>query len=89
MGIGENEEVQLFYYFVESERNPDEDPIIFYIPGGPGVSGLPSLAFGREGRYVFPSISWNLIRATLWGFILGINKLQQFINFILLISVLW
>ncbi|KAI3723687.1 hypothetical protein L2E82_35443 [Cichorium intybus] len=36
IGVGEKEDVQLFYYFVESTRNPEEDPLIFYIPGGPG-----------------------------------------------------
>ncbi|KAI3736212.1 hypothetical protein L6452_15750 [Arctium lappa] len=40
VGIGKNEDVQLFYYFVESTRNPEEDPLIFYIPGGPGASAL-------------------------------------------------
>ncbi|KAK1425310.1 hypothetical protein QVD17_20661 [Tagetes erecta] len=40
VGIGEKEEAQLFYYFVESERNPDEDPLIFYLTGGPGCSAV-------------------------------------------------
>ncbi|KVI04211.1 hypothetical protein Ccrd_017484, partial [Cynara cardunculus var. scolymus] len=40
VGIGKNEEVQLFYYFVESTTNPEEDPLIFYVPGGPGASAL-------------------------------------------------
>ncbi|XP_023766630.1 serine carboxypeptidase-like 13 isoform X1 [Lactuca sativa] len=40
IGVGENKNVQLFYYFVESTRNPQEDPLIFYIPGGPGASAL-------------------------------------------------
>nr|XP_043610865.1 serine carboxypeptidase-like 13 [Erigeron canadensis] len=40
IGIGEKEDVQLFYYFVESTRNPTQDPLIFFIPGGPGASGL-------------------------------------------------
>ena len=40
VGVGKNEDVQLFYYFVESIRNPEEDPLIFYVPGGPGASAL-------------------------------------------------
>ncbi|KAI3760703.1 hypothetical protein L1987_51102 [Smallanthus sonchifolius] len=53
VGIGENKEVELFYYFVESQRNPQDDPIIFYLSGGPGVSCLCSLAYGREGPLSF------------------------------------
>ncbi|MFS7938205.1 putative sinapoylglucose--sinapoylglucose O-sinapoyltransferase [Helianthus anomalus] len=37
VGIGD---IQLFYYFVESTRNPEEDPLILHISGGPGCSGL-------------------------------------------------
>ncbi|XP_021983267.1 serine carboxypeptidase-like 13 isoform X4 [Helianthus annuus] len=40
IGVGEKEDVQLFYYLVESTRNPKEDPLIFFIPGGPGASAL-------------------------------------------------
>ncbi|GJZ68362.1 putative peptidase S10, serine carboxypeptidase, alpha/beta hydrolase fold protein [Tanacetum coccineum] len=47
VGTGEKEDVQLFYYFVESStRNPFQDPLIFYISGGPGASAL--LAFLYE-----------------------------------------
>lgn len=40
MGVGEKEDVQLFYYFVESTVNSKDDPLIFYFAGGPGGSSL-------------------------------------------------
>ncbi|KAL7603806.1 hypothetical protein Lser_V15G15632 [Lactuca serriola] len=40
VGVGKDEEVQLFYYFVESQRNPKKDPLLLYLTGGPGTSGI-------------------------------------------------
>ncbi|KAF5774834.1 putative sinapoylglucose--sinapoylglucose O-sinapoyltransferase [Helianthus annuus] len=51
VGIGEKEDIQLFYYFVESTRNPEEDPLIFHISGGPGCSGLRPL-LGETGMSI-------------------------------------
>nr|XP_043609163.1 serine carboxypeptidase-like 13 [Erigeron canadensis] len=40
VGVGEKEEIQIFYYFFESERNPEQDPLIIYLSGGPGAAAI-------------------------------------------------
>ncbi|CAL5383122.1 unnamed protein product [Camellia sinensis] len=42
---GESEDVQLFYYFIESERNPSDDPLMLWLTGGPGCSALSGLIY--------------------------------------------
>ncbi|WJX26886.1 sinapoylglucose--choline O-sinapoyltransferase [Trifolium repens] len=45
VGVGENEHVQVFYYFIESENNPKDDPLMLSLTGGPGCSALSGLIF--------------------------------------------
>ncbi|CAL1397624.1 unnamed protein product [Linum trigynum] len=42
--IGVGEAAELFYYFVKSEGNPEADPLLLWLTGGPGCSGLTGLA---------------------------------------------
>ncbi|XP_058102536.1 serine carboxypeptidase-like 17 isoform X2 [Magnolia sinica] len=43
--IDERNENRLFYYLVESQRNPREDPLMLWLPGGPGFSGLAAMTY--------------------------------------------
>ncbi|XP_059453626.1 serine carboxypeptidase-like 18 isoform X2 [Corylus avellana] len=76
IGVGENETVQLFYYFVESQRSPSRDPLLILIPAGPGCSGLDSLMF-ETGPLAFKIGDYNGSLPTLhdnpWAWTQGLN----------------
>ena len=53
--MGESEDVQTFYYFIQSENNPKEDPLMLWLNGGPGCSALTGLflEMGNSISFVF------------------------------------
>ena len=68
-----NSTKQIFYWYVESKRDPENDPVVYWTNGGPGCSGL--YGFGTEmGPYYFQEdgtvksnpYAWNNIANMLY-----------------------
>ncbi|CAF1881681.1 BnaC02g00780D [Brassica napus] len=58
VSVGESGDVELFYYFVKSERNPDKDPLMIWLTGGPGCSSICGLLFAN-GPLAFKGDEYN------------------------------
>ncbi|XP_075088109.1 serine carboxypeptidase-like 13 [Nicotiana tabacum] len=58
IGVGDSEDVQLFYYFIKSESNPESDPLLLWITGGPGCSALSGLIYDI-GPITFEPVEYN------------------------------
>ncbi|KAI4305898.1 hypothetical protein L6164_029229 [Bauhinia variegata] len=78
IGVGDKEEIQIFYYFVESQRNPVADPLLVWLVGGPGCSGL-SAFFYENGPLLF---NYANITGTLPKLELNQNTWTKILNVI-------
>lgn len=58
VGVDESEDVQVFYYFIKSEANPKEDPLLLWLTGGPGCSSFSALVF-EIGPLHFQIVEYN------------------------------
>ncbi|KAF3590079.1 hypothetical protein F2Q69_00027745 [Brassica cretica] len=58
MGVGEEEKVKLFYYFIKSENKPEEDPLLIWLTRGPACTALSALAF-EIGPLTFKNEDYN------------------------------
>uniref|UniRef100_A0A0A9FGJ0 Scpl5 n=1 Tax=Arundo donax TaxID=35708 RepID=A0A0A9FGJ0_ARUDO len=50
--VDESNGVHIFYYFVQSENEPAKDPLLLWLQGGPGCSGLSGLVY-EIGPFLF------------------------------------
>ncbi|GMH17985.1 hypothetical protein Nepgr_019826 [Nepenthes gracilis] len=66
VGVDESEDVQLFYYFFESEDNYREGPLLLWLTGGPGCSTVSAIFF-ENGPLKFVEVKYDgrLPRLTL------------------------
>ncbi|KAI7730628.1 hypothetical protein M8C21_005514 [Ambrosia artemisiifolia] len=66
VGVGADDEIQLFYYFVESQRDPLHDPFLFYLTGGPGTSALYPFLFQMGPLSInFDNSTWEKLTLEL------------------------
>ncbi|POO00496.1 Serine carboxypeptidase-like [Trema orientale] len=87
--VDEKQQRNLFYYFVEAEKDPHSKPLVLWFNGGPGCSSVGVGAFTEHGPFIVASgktivknkYSWNKVANMLYlespagvGFSYSANK---------------
>ncbi|XP_022636262.1 serine carboxypeptidase-like 13 [Vigna radiata var. radiata] len=80
VGVGESEDVQTFYYFIQSDNNPKEDPLLLWLTGGHGCSSLTALLLeigpiaikqeeynGGPPNLILTNQSWNKVSSIIYA----------------------
>lgn len=85
VGIGKDEEVQLFYYFLPSESDPTTDPLLIWLSGGPGCSSIIALVYEigplRFAEQVYNgSLPTLILNPHAWTKIASVIFLDQPVN---------
>ncbi|PHT51050.1 Serine carboxypeptidase-like 3, partial [Capsicum baccatum] len=85
VGVGEEEKRQLFYYFIKSELDPENDPLILWLTGGPGCSSFNGVVY-EIGPLYYKQKKYNGSLPTLgvtpysWTKVASIIFLEQPVN---------
>ncbi|KAG5526278.1 hypothetical protein RHGRI_032529 [Rhododendron griersonianum] len=79
VSVGEWNDVHLFYYFIESEGNPREDPLLLWLTGGPGCSAFSGLVYeigplrldtehfdGKFPNFTLNPFSWTKVSSIIF-----------------------
>lgn len=72
MSVGQSE---IFYLFVESQGNPEVDPVLFYIVGGPGCAALNGFFF-QTGMLMVSSIYQGFYLGFLHSYLLTLELMS-------------
>jgi serine carboxypeptidase-like clade 1 len=57
--VDEENDAELFYYFIESEGDPGRDPVLLWLTGGDRCSALSALMF-EIGQQLVKSTCHNI-----------------------------